>query len=467
VGSPRLDAARQRRHSFDTRQRAAIERRHAVDGLGQGRNAMTHRHPSRRDLLKTAAAVTATASLGGGVAHAAQNGTHRRSSAPIDAVLRQACDMKEVPGVVAMAATDQGIIYEGVFGTRHLANGPAMTRDTVFRIASMTKAVTSVAAMQMVEQGKLTLDYPVPDIDPALGSPKVLDGFDAAGNPILRVAKRPITLRHLLTHTAGFSYEQWDANTVKVVKATGMPSTATGKIAALRMPLVFDPGERWEYGVNVDWAGKLVEAVSGKPLDVYFRDHIFGPLGMVDSGFQINAEQRARQVHVHQRKPDGTLEPQPLETPFVPEFWAGGGGLYSTASDYLTFTRMLLNGGTLKRVRILKPETVALMNQNSVGPIEAGILKTTNPTRSVDVDFFPGQSLKWGLAYMINAQRGPNGRSAGSLTWAGIFNTHYWIDPAKRLTGLIMTQTLPFGDPLSMKVYGQFERGIYNMLASA
>ena len=429
---------------------------------------MTHRHPSRRDLLKSAAAVTATASLGGGVAQAAShNGKHMAGSSAIDAVLRQACDGKTLPGVVAMAATDQGVIYEGVFGTRDIAGGPAMTRDTVFRIASMTKAVTSTAAMQLVEQGKLTLDYPVPDIDPALGSPKVVDGFDANGQPILRVAKRPITLRHLLTHTAGFSYEQWDATTLKVVKATNMPSTPSGKIAALRMPLVFDPGERWEYGVNVDWVGKLVEAVSGKPLDVYFRDHIFAPLGMSDTGFQTTAEQRARQVRVHQRKPDGTLEPQPLETPFVPEFWAGGGGLYSTASDYLTFTRMLLAGGTFKRARILKPETVALMNQNSIGPIEAGILKTTNPARSTDVDFFPGQSLKWGLAYMINAQRGPNGRSPGTLTWAGIFNTHYWIDPAKRVTGVIMTQTLPFGDPPSMKVYGQFERGVYNRLASA
>lgn len=429
---------------------------------------MTNRHPSRRDLLKSAAAVTAAASLGGSGALAAghANGNGRRASA-IDAVLRQACDMKDVPGVVAMAATDQGVIYEGVFGTRDLTGGPAMTRDTVFRIASMTKAVTSVAAMQLVEQGKLTLDYPVPDIDPALGSPKVVDGFDAAGNPILRVAKRPITLRHLLTHTAGFSYEQWDATTVKVVKATGMPSTASGKVAAYRMPLVFDPGEKWEYGVSIDWVGRLVEALSGKPLDVYFRDHIFNPLGMTDTGFVANPEQRARQVRVHQRKPDGTLEVQPLEPVPAPEMWAGGGGLYSTASDYLTFTRMMLAGGTFKRARILKPETMALVNQNSIGPIEAGILKTTNPARSVDVDFFPGQSLKWGLAYMINAQRGPNGRSAGTLTWAGIFNTHYWIDPVKRVTGVIMTQTLPFGDPLSMKVYGQFERGIYNRLASA
>jgi CubicO group peptidase (beta-lactamase class C family) len=387
--------------------------------------------------------------------------------ARIDAALRAAVDAKEVPGVVAMAATDKGVMYEGAFGTRDLGKGPAMTRDTVFRIASMTKAVTCVAAMQLVEQGKLKLEEPVPDIDAALSAPQVLEGFDAAGAPKLRPAKRPITLRHLLTHTAGFSYETWDANTVRYVKATGMPSTVTGKVAALRMPLAFDPGDRWEYGVNIDWVGRIVESVSGKPIDVYFRDHVFAPLGMKDSGFVTSPEQRARQASVHQRKPDGSLDPQPLETPFTPEFYAGGGGLYSTAPDYLAFVQMLLNEGSFNGARILKPETVALMGKNHIGDIEAGILKTTMPQRSADVDFFPGISLKWGLGYMINMAPGPNGRSAGSLTWAGLFNSYYWIDPARRVTGVILTQILPFADPRAVKLYGQFERGVYDALKAA
>jgi CubicO group peptidase (beta-lactamase class C family) len=342
-----------------------------------------------------------------------------------------------------------------------------MTPDTVFRIASMTKAVTSVAAMQLVEQGKLRLDEPVPDIDPALGAPQVLEGFDASGTPRLRAARRPITLKHLLTHTAGFSYEQWDANTARYVKATGMPSTSTGKVASLRMPLAFDPGERWEYGVNLDWVGLIVEAASGQKLDAYFREHIFAPLGMRDSGFAITPEQRGRQMSVHQRQADGSLAPQPLETPSTPEFWAGGGGLYSTAADYMTFLQALLHGGSFNGARILGPETVALMGRNQIGDIAAGILKTTDPRRSVDVDFFPGASLKWGLGYMINAQPGPNGRSAGSLTWAGLFNTHYWIDPARRITGLIMTQVLPFGDAPTMALYGRFERAVYDYLKAA
>jgi CubicO group peptidase (beta-lactamase class C family) len=428
---------------------------------------MTQQHPSRRKVLQTAAALTATGfipALGSVPVDAAEA---PRSISQIDAAMRAAVDAKEVPGLVAMAASDKGVLYEGVFGTRDLAKGTAMTRDTVFRIASMTKAVTSVAAMQLVEQGKLKLNEPVPDIDEALSAPKVLEGFDAAGVPQLRPAKRPITLRHLLTHTAGFSYEIWDANTQRYVKATGMPSTPSGKVAALRMPLAFDPGDKWEYGVNIDWVGRIVESISGQSIDAYFREHIFGPLGMKDTDFVASADMRARQTSYHQRKPDGSLEPQPLETQFKPEFYAGGGGLYSTAPDYLTFVQMLLNGGSHNGARILRPETVALMGENQISEIEAGILKTTTPGRSADVDFFPGISLKWGLAYMINMQPGPNGRSAGSLTWAGIFNTYYWIDPRRRVAGLIMMQVLPFGDPRCLKVYGQFERGTYNALDGA
>ena len=385
----------------------------------------------------------------------------------IDGVLHQAVDATEVPGVVAMAATDKGLLYEGAFGSRDLGKGPTMTLDTVFRIASMTKAVTCVAAMQLVEQGKLRLEEPVPNIDPALGSPQVLEGFDAGGAPKLRPAKRPITLRHLLTHTAGFSYEVWDPNTVRYVKATGMPSMGSGKVAALRMPLVFDPGDKWEYGVNIDWVGRIVEVISGQPIDAYFHDKIFAPLGMQDTGYVTSPEQRARQASVHQRQADGALAPQPLETPSTPEFYPGGGGLYSTAPDYLAFLQMLLHEGRWNGVRLLRPETVAQMGQNHIGNIPAGVLKTENPQRSNDVDFFPGAEIRWGLGYMLNMQPGPHGRSAGTVSWGGIFNTYYWLDPSKRVTGLIMTQILPFADHRAVKLYGQFESGVYEALKAA
>src|SRR5213593_4479315 len=421
---------------------------------------------SRRDMLKGTAAMAAVAAVG----HAAPpRWAHAQAGrgARIDGLLRQAVDAREVPGVVAMAATDKGLLYEGAFGTRVLGNGQAMTLDTVFRIASMTKAITSVAAMQLVEQGKLTLDEPVPNIDPALGSPQVLEGFDAAGAPKLRPAKRPITLRHLLTHTAGFSYEVWDPNTVRYVKASGMPSTPSGKVASLRMPLVFDPGDKWEYGVNTDWVGRLVEAISGQPLDVYFREKIFAPLGMKDSGYVTSEEQRSRHARVHQRQADGTLVPQPLETQFTPEFWSGGGPLYSTGRDYLSFSQMLLRGGSFNGARLLRPETVALMNKNHTGNIPCGVLKTAMPALSNDVNFFPGADVRWGLGYMMNLQPGPNGRSAGTFSWGGLYNTYYWLDPAKKVAGLIMTQILPFADPKAVKLYGQLEAAVYETLKSA
>ena len=416
---------------------------------------------TRRDVLKGTAAIVAAAAVGPATRRAHAQG----SSSRIDAVLRQATDAKEVPGVVAMAATAQGLLYEGAVGVRALDGSEGMTLDTVFRIASMTKAITSTAAMQLVEVGKLKLEEPVPNIDPALGSPQVLEGFDATGASKLRPAKRPITLRHLLTHTAGFSYDIWNAPTGRHAKASGMPARATAKVASIRTPLVFDPGDRWEYGVNTDWVGRLVEAASGQTLDVYFREKIFAPLSMKDSGYVTSPEQRARQARVHTRQADGSLTPQPLETPLAsPEFWSGGGPLYSTARDYLTFLQALMNGGSINGARILKPETVALMNRNHTGAIPCGVMKTENPALSNDVNFFPGADIRWGLGYMLNLQPGPNGRSAGTVSWGGIFNTYYWLDPARKVTGLIMTQILPFADARAVKLYGQFERAVYDTL---
>jgi methyl acetate hydrolase len=385
----------------------------------------------------------------------------------IDDVLRRAVEAGEAPGVVAMAATEKRVLYEGAFGVRSLAGGAAMTADTVFRVASMTKAITSVAAMQLVEQGKLSLDGPVPAIDPALAAPKVLAGFDAAGQPMLRPAKRPITLHHLLTHTAGFSYEMWNPDVGRYVRATGIPSIMSGRLAALRMPLMFDPGDKWEYGINIDWVGRLVEEISGQRLDAYCRDRIFAPLGMTDTGFVPSPEQRQRQAATHQRLPDGTLVPQPLEPVPNPEFWAGGGGLYATAGDYLSFLRMLLHGGRLNGEQILKPATVALMGENHIGALPAGVMKTAMPELTNDVDFFPGRRVRWGLGYMLTLDAGPNGRSPGSVTWAGLRNTYYWLDRAKRVCGVIMMQILPFADYRAVALYGRFERALYDAISEA
>jgi CubicO group peptidase (beta-lactamase class C family) len=298
---------------------------------------------------------------------------------------------------------------------------------------------------------------------PELASPQVLESFDTLGAPRLRPAKRPITLRHLLTHTAGFGYEMWNPELIRYVAATGLPFLMTGKLAALQLPLVFDPGERWEYGINIDWVGRAVEAVAGQPLDTYFRAHIFAPLGMADTGFVPSADQASRLVRVHRRGPDGSLEPITMEVPHR-EYFSGGGGLLSTGRDYLAFLRMLLQQGRSNGAELLRPETVAQIGQNQIGDIPLGIMKTATPELSNDVDLFPGVRCGHGLASVVNAQQGPNGRSAGTLTWAGLFNTYYWIDPQKHVTGVILTQILPFADDRAVKLYGEFERGVYDAL---
>jgi CubicO group peptidase (beta-lactamase class C family) len=394
--------------------------------------------PSRRAVLRTTADLALTGLLlrgYGPIARAEKSaGLGGDTFHQIDTMLRVATTAQEVPGVVALAASDHGIEYEGVFGSRRL-QGPAMTRDTVFRVASMIKPITSVAALQLVERGKLSLDGPVPNIDPALGSPQVLTGFDAAGTPRLRPAKWPITLRHLLTHTSGFTYRLWDAEAVKYYKAIDrLPSVV--KDRAPRTPLMFDPGDRWQYGAGIDWVGRIVESVSGESLDEYFRKNIFEPLGMKDTAFVISLQQTTREASLHRRQADGSLSPQPIERQTAQQHFSGGGGIYSTGPDYLTFIRML-QGGSLNGIRILHPDTVALMGENQIGKIEAGVLRTTVPRLSNDVDFFPGISLKWGFGHMINMQPSPDGRSAGSLSWGGLFNTYYWVDPKKRIAAAI------------------------------
>jgi methyl acetate hydrolase len=428
-------------------------------------------YPSRRDVVKTAAGLTAVgaSSLDPRGAFALVERIaplEGRIGSKIDMMLRAATDSGEVPGIVALAATDNGILYEGHFGRRRLRDGPAMTRDTVFRVASMVKLITSVAALQLVEQNKLQLDDPVPEIDPVVSSPKVLEGFDAKGLPRLRPATRPITLRQLLTHTAGFSYRLWDTKAAEYAKSVERLTPAEKAEVSLS-PLMFDPGERWQYGTSIDWVGRIVEFVSGDSLDVYFRKHILDPLDMNDTTFTITPLQQPREASVHRRGPGGSLVAQPREQRSTRSTFSGGGGIYSTGPDYLTLIRTLLLGGSLDGVRILRPETVALMGQNQIGSTEVGVLKTTVPALSNDVNLFPGIHLKWGFGHMINMQAVAGGRSAGSLTWGGLFNTYYWIDPGKRVAAVFMTQVLPFADSRTLRLYGQFERGIYALLRSS
>jgi methyl acetate hydrolase len=426
---------------------------------------MTVIHTSRRSVLRAAttlAAASSIAGISGSRSQAAESNPAARSSAlgQVDQSLRQAVNDQTVGGVVAIGANDKGIVYEGAFG-------PSVTADSIFWIASMTKAITATACMQLVEQGKLQLDQPMGKLLPQLESPKVLEGFDANGAPKLRPAKRAITLRHLLTHTAGFTYSLWSEPMGRYEKVTGLPFIGELKNATFNAPLMFDPGDRWEYGINMDWVGKAVEAISDQSLEVYFRENIFGPLGMTDTGFLISSAQKARVVPMYSRQQDGTLKPMAFEMPQRPEFFMGGGALFSTPRNYMQFLQMLVHQGTFNGAQILKPETVALMSQNQIGDLNVTTLKTAAPESTNDANLFPGMVQKWGLSFDINTQPGPAGRSAGSLAWAGLFNTYFWVDPTKHVTGVIMTQLLPFADGPVLKLFADFERGMYQAVTPA
>jgi methyl acetate hydrolase len=388
-------------------------------------------------------------------------GESENMSIAIDRVLTDTVASGKVPGVVGLVADDSGVIYQGAFGRRAVDRPDAMTLDTVFRIASMTKAVTATAAMQLIESGRIGLEQPIGEILPFAGDVKVLEGFDDAGKPRLRAPARVVTVRHLLTHTSGYSYDIFNADLGRYVESMGLPSIITCRLDTLTVPLLFDPGTRWEYGIGIDLVGRIVETISGQDLEAYFQQHIFGPLGMRDSSFRPTDAMLARMVGTHARGPDGNLAPISFEFPQDAEFLMGGGGLYSTAGDYIAFCRMLLAGGTLDGRQVLKPETVKLMGENHIGALEVPTLQSDNPQMALEAEFFPGIVKKWGLSFLLNTSNVPGGRAAGSLTWAGVHNTFFWIDRTSRLTAVLMMQLLPANDPAVLETLTGFEAAVY------
>jgi methyl acetate hydrolase len=384
-------------------------------------------------------------------------------SAGIDAVLQAAVDAGDVPCVVAMAADTNGPIYEGAAGPRAVGSSEAVTPDTIFRIASMTKMVATTAALQLVERGKLDLDAPIDQYLPEFADLQVLDGFDGA-SPRLRAPATRATVRHLMTHTSGLSYWFWNADIVRWEAATGTPNVLSGSKAIFAAPLVADPGAKFEYGINLDWLGRVVEAASGQSLDAYLGEHILGPLGMTSTTFLMTGEQRANSVPVHLRGEDGAWAAVPeVDWSQEPEWWAGGHGLHSTPRDYLAFQRMLLGGGTLDGARILESATVDQAFSNQIGELDfPDTIPTADPGSSADFNAGPG--FKFGFGTLYNTEQQPGMRAAGSGAWAGIFNTHFWVDHASGVTGAIYTQTLPFVEPRVLQVYIDFERALYASL---
>lgn len=387
-------------------------------------------------------------------------GTSASVAASLDEKLSVAIKRGDVPGgLVAMATAKDRVLYQGAFGKADVARDRPMTADAIFRIASMTKAVTSVAAMQLVSQGRFTLDDPAENYLPELANLSVFTSFDAnTGAYAVRPAVKKITVRQLFTHTTGLGYGFTSA-IVRDFKPREGEKYSAG-------PLLFEPGTDWMYGTSNDWLGKLVEKISGQNLEDYFHDHIFVPLRMIDTFYNVPDEKQARLVTVHQRKdgnPLGPITEQPNQPRRPATTFNGGGGLNSTAADYLRFVRMILNGGELDGAHVLSAAAVNLMAMNQIGDVGVHAVKTALPASSMDFTFVDEGKDKWGLGFLITAVGIPGKRSAGSLSWGGIDNTYFWIDRTRGVGGVVLMQFLPFADTKALAIYDTFERGVYRL----
>ena len=379
----------------------------------------------------------------------------------IDQILEKHIAGGDLPCAVAGIANADGTLYMGAAGLRSLDASDAMTTDTIFAIASMTKAITTVATLQLVEQGLIDLDTPITAYLPDLEHLKVLDGFHDDGKPMLSSPKSSPTTRQLLTHTSGYVYEIWNANGLQRVASEQIDSLFAEGGDGMTAPLGFSPGERWEYGIGIDWAGVIVETLSGKGLDVYFQDHVFAPLGMHDTFYKVPDEKAVRRAAIHSRTETGLTV-----IPHLGEPVSGGGGLSSTITDYLRFMRVLLNQGTLDDAKILQPDTVDMMFENHIGDLDVTPGPTQMPTMSNDFDMGFGQPAKWGLGFLLHEAQTESGRPKGSASWAGLFNSYFWIDRENDLCAVIGTQVLPFYDTHAVAMLKDFESAVYKNLES-
>lgn len=370
------------------------------------------------------------------------------------------------PGIVAIATDRGGNFYEGAAGVREFGASVPMDTDSVFFIASCTKAITGITVMQLIEEGKVGLDDRARDYVPEIGALQVLEGFAPDGEPRLRAPRSDVTVGQLLLHTGGFGYDFFNPDLLRYREVRGIPSVLSSTFASIQDVLVTDPGTRWEYGCGIDWAGKVVEAVRGQRLGAVMRERVFEPLGMRDIGFVMTPSMLERRVTLHQRAPDGQLTPQPeLVLPQDPEMDMGGHALYATIPEYLKFIRMLLNDGAGAHGRVLEPATVERLATNGLGALKLSPWTTCNPFFANSGDFFPGQSKSWAYTFMVNDEDTPSGRPAGSLMWAGIANSYYWIDRRNGIGGMWSAQVLPFQDIGCYPGFVDFETAVYHALA--
>jgi len=373
----------------------------------------------------------------------------------LSALLKDVTTRGDVPGVVVAVVNQDGLLYHEAFGLSRTAGSQPMARDTIFNMASMTKPITSTAVMMLVDEGKLKLDDDVAKYLPKYKDPVVISRFNLAdGSYETRPAKRPMTIRHLLTHTSGIGYTFSNATVAKLVEKTGKSEAD--------LPLLFDPGEGWAYGASTRVLGDVVAVVSGQKLDAFLTARILEPLGMHDTSYLVPPAKYGRVVATNARGADGKFVERPMPAT-LPASVAGDGGLYGTAGDYALFLRMLLNHGKAGNVRLLSDGAVKAMLTSQSGAVTAQLQQSTNQSLSRNFPVGAGRD-HWGFGFQLAAERVANRRSPGSGTWAGIFNTHFFIDPVRQVGVVVMMQTLPFYDEPSMKVYDAVEEAVYRNL---
>jgi CubicO group peptidase (beta-lactamase class C family) len=381
----------------------------------------------------------------------------------LDELLVDAVKHENAPFVVAAVADREGVLWQGSAGkaSPSAVAGP----ETVFRLFSMTKAIAGLAVAILVEREQVSLDTPLESVLPDFADLKVLERMGPDG-PVLRPPRRPVTMRHLLTHTSGFTLEAWSKKQAIWQLLSGTPHPVTGTRASLRHPLMFDPGERWAYGFGQDWLAPIVERIDGRTIVRFCQDEIFDPLGMRDTGFEPDfAGDRLATVSL--RCNDGEFAEFEFSPPRNPEVYGMGQSLYGTAPDYIRFLRMVLNRGELDGRRVISPETMDLLLNDQASGMSIPPMLSIAPLYAADVDLCPGVPKTSTAAFMRTESDVPDMRSAGSLMWAGFLNTHYWVDPAKNVAAVFMTQTLPFCDPGFMAAYEAFERVVYRELSQS
>jgi CubicO group peptidase (beta-lactamase class C family) len=367
----------------------------------------------------------------------------------IDAFLQKSVDQKEIPGAVALICRNGKIIYQKAFGSADNAAGRAMKTDDIFRIASMSKAVTSTAVMMLWEEGLFQLDDPISKYIPEFKDPSVLDTFNESDSSFTtKSAGKEVTIRHLLTHTSGLGYGVIDGDKrfKAIYKKAGIVDLFTTEPVKIgenikklaKLPLHNVPGEKYVYSEGLDVLGYFIEIISGMPFDVFLKTRIFAPLSMTDTYFYLPTEKAARLVKI-QTKTDNNW------TPFVDNFYdpdypikgaktffSGGAGLSSTAKDYAIFLQMYLNNGELNGKRFLSRKTIEFMMMNQVGDLRG---KDSNES----------YGLAFGLINKNGAAKGGMG-SENTFTWGGYFNTNYFADPKENIIGVIMKQTQKVND---------------------